>query len=106
MFDPISSTLDDASERGAYLAFGNTAEHAEEVVLGRRGRGEEGGSAFCRVAGEGYVLIVPPNPGLSKASVCRAGLVSASGWQGVCARWACLNKLQFSPVIPHKVRQS
>ena len=45
----------DAGERGAYLAFGNTADRAEEVVLGRRGRGEEGGGAFCRTTGEGYV---------------------------------------------------
>ena len=55
VFDPISSTPDDAGERGAYLAFGNTAERAEEVVLGRRGRGEEGGGTFCRATGEGYV---------------------------------------------------
>ena len=55
VFDPITSTPDDAGERGAYLAFGNTAERAEEVVLGRRRRGEEGDGTFCRATGEGYV---------------------------------------------------
>ena len=55
VFDPITSTPDDAGERGAYLAFGNTAERAEEVVLGRRGRGVEGDGAFSRATGAGYV---------------------------------------------------
>ena len=42
-------------ERGAYVGMGNTAEHANGVVLGRRGRGAKGDGPFNRRTGAGYV---------------------------------------------------
>ena len=53
VFDPIASTSKSAGERGGFVAFGNTAERANDVVLGRRGRGAAG--FFNRRAGAGYV---------------------------------------------------
>ena len=37
------------------MAFGNTAERADDVVLGRPGRGAPGDGAFDRRTGAGYV---------------------------------------------------
>ena len=42
-------------ERGAYVAFGNTADACRDVVLGRRGRGQRGDRAYNRRTAEGYV---------------------------------------------------
>ena len=53
VFDPIGSTLENAGERGGHVGFGNTAERANDVVLGRRGRGAAG--FFNRKTGAGYV---------------------------------------------------
>ena len=36
VFDPISSAPDAAGERDAYVAFGNTAERAEERAFARK----------------------------------------------------------------------
>ena len=53
VFDPIGSTSESAGERGGHVGFGNTAERANDVVLGRRGRGAAG--FFNRKTGAGYV---------------------------------------------------
>ena len=39
---PVFSMAYERYERGGYVAFGNTAERANDVVLGRRGRGVSG----------------------------------------------------------------
>jgi hypothetical protein len=46
--------------RGAYVAFGNTAETAQELVNGREERGQPSDGTFNRRTGEGYVS---PKPG-------------------------------------------
>ena len=43
-----------------YVAFGNTAENAQEVVNGREQRGQPGDGTFNRRTGAGYVS---PKPG-------------------------------------------
>jgi hypothetical protein len=54
--DPIGSNAAQAEVRGAYVAFGNTAERAEEIVNGRAERGVCGvDGTFNRRTGEGYV---------------------------------------------------
>ena len=53
VFDPIGSTSESAGERGGHVGFGNTAERANDVVLGRRGRGAAG--FFNWRTGAGYV---------------------------------------------------
>ena len=55
VFDPIGSTAAEAALRGGYVAFGNTAERALEVVLGWRQRGQAGDERFNRRTGGGYV---------------------------------------------------
>ena len=55
IFDPIGSRLEKLDPRGAFVAFGNTAERADDVVLGRPGRGAPGDGAFDRRTGAGYV---------------------------------------------------
>ena len=42
IYDPLGSQPANAGERGAFVAFGNTAEAANARVLGRRERGSEG----------------------------------------------------------------
>jgi len=55
VFDPIGSLPGKTMERGAYVAFGNTADACRDVVLGRRGRGRRGDRAYNRRTAEGYV---------------------------------------------------
>jgi hypothetical protein len=58
--DPIGSNAQAAEVRGAYVAFGNTAETAQELVNGREERGQPSDGTFNRRTGEGYVS---PKPG-------------------------------------------
>ena len=58
VFDPIGARPAETGERGAYLAFGNTAERCRDVVLGRRGRGARGDGPYQRRTGAGYVARV------------------------------------------------
>ena len=58
VFDPIGSQPATTEERGAYVAFGNTAEVADGRVLGRRGRGVAGDGTFCRRTCAGHVAPV------------------------------------------------
>ena len=72
VFDPISSAPDAAGERGAYVAFGNTAERAEEVVLGRRGRGGVGRRATVPSAGRRARATSPPGAATTRGRSRRA----------------------------------
>ena len=54
VFDPVGSRPGEAAVRGGHVAFGNTAEAADAVVLGRRERGEKG-KQYNRVTGLGHV---------------------------------------------------
>ena len=54
VFDPVGSKPAAAGERGGHVGFGNTAEEANALVLGRRERGVEG-TRFNRRTGAGYV---------------------------------------------------
>ena len=58
IYDPLGSQPADAGERGAFVAFGNTAEAANARVLGRRERGSEGDGRYNRRTGEGHVAAV------------------------------------------------
>ena len=58
IFDPLGSQPANAGERGAFVAFGNTAEAANACVLGRRERGSEGDGRYNRRTGEGHVAAV------------------------------------------------
>ena len=55
VFDPIGSMPGKTEERGAFMGFGNTAEAAHDVVLGRRQRGSPADGRFNRRTGSGHV---------------------------------------------------
>ena len=65
----IGSLPADASERGAHVVFGNMAEHANDVVRGRRERSVKG--TFNRRTGEGYVSPKPGDYARAQASGVR-----------------------------------
>ena len=69
VFDQIGSLPADASERGAHVAFGNMAEHANDVVRGRRERSVKG--TFNRRTGKGYVSPKPGDYARAQASGVR-----------------------------------
>jgi hypothetical protein len=54
LFDPIGSHPAEAATRGSYLAFGNTIERADDLVLGRAER-NPGAGEFNRRTGVGHV---------------------------------------------------
>ena len=60
LLDPFGSTPAlDMSARGAFVAFGNTACHAREMVRGREARGRAGDGAFSPLTGAGEVSAIP-----------------------------------------------
>ena len=81
VFDPLGAAAADVAQRGAFVAFGNTAPEATRVVNGRLQRGAPSDKAFNPRTGAGYVA---PFPGdyarAQKAGVeARALLVEPSG---------------------------
>ena len=60
LLDPFGSTPAlDMSARGAFVAFGNTACRAREMVRGREARGRAGDGAFSPLTGAGEVSAIP-----------------------------------------------
>ena len=55
IYGPLGSQPANAGERGAFVAFGNTAEAANKRVLGRRERGSDGDGRYDRLTGAGHV---------------------------------------------------
>jgi len=81
VFDPLGAAAADVEQRGAFVAFGNTAPEATRVVNGRLQRGVPSDGVFKPRTGAGYVA---PFPGdyarAQKAGVeARALLVEPSG---------------------------
>ena len=65
---PVGALAGDVAQRGAFVAMGNTAEEAAELVRGRRQRGEPSDGAFKRTSGAGYVA--PKDGAYKRAQAC------------------------------------